>query len=93
LVCFDNHRLERVNLKKVRGLAKVAGTMVTVGGATLMTLVKGPVIKLPWIDTANNHSSFDGLNQQNPIKGAMMVASGCVCWAAFVILQVSTIFH
>ncbi|KAJ8428085.1 hypothetical protein Cgig2_025394 [Carnegiea gigantea] len=84
-------RLERVNIRRVRGLAKVAGTMVTVGGATLMTLVKGPVIKLPWTNTVNNHSSIDGLNQQNPIKGAIMVSSGCVCWAAFVILQATTL--
>lgn len=84
-------RLERVNIRRVRGLAKVAGTMVTVGGATLMTLVKGPVIKLPWTNTTNSHSSIDGLNQQNPIKGAIMVSSGCVCWAAFVILQATTL--
>lgn len=37
-------RTERLDMKKVRCQAKVVGTVVTVGGAMLMTLYKGSSI-------------------------------------------------
>ena len=33
-----------MNFKKVRSIAKVIGTVITVSGALLMTLYKGPII-------------------------------------------------
>ena len=33
-----------MNFKKVRSIAKVVGTIITVSGALLMTLYKGPII-------------------------------------------------
>ncbi|KAL2896958.1 hypothetical protein RDABS01_038742 [Bienertia sinuspersici] len=83
-------RLEKVNLKKVGSLAKVGGTMVTIGGATIMTLIKGPGIKWPW--TAPNLSHTPNISvHQDPIKGALMITSGCMGWAGFVILQAITL--
>ncbi|XP_074289750.1 WAT1-related protein At2g39510-like isoform X1 [Silene latifolia] len=84
-------RLEKVNIKKVRSLAKVVGTLVTVGGATIMTLVKGPVLKLTKGSYHHSSTVSGTLNQQNPLKGAIMVAAGCVCWAGFIILQAVTL--
>ncbi|KMT17529.1 hypothetical protein BVRB_2g037320 [Beta vulgaris subsp. vulgaris] len=83
-------RLEKVNLREVRSLAKVGGTMVTIGGATIMTLVKGPGVKLPWIKRDYNHVTNTSYHQ-DPIKGAIMITSGCMGWAAFVILQAITL--
>lgn len=80
-----------MNLREVRSLAKVGGTMVTIGGATIMTLVKGPGVKLPWIKRDYNHVTNTSYHQ-DPIKGAIMITSGCMGWAAFVILQVSIQF-
>lgn len=81
------NRLEMVNLKKVRSLAKLGGTLVTIGGATMMTFVKGPVINLPW-----NHKSYGHVTSspyhQDTVKGALMIICGCMGWAGFVILQV-----
>ncbi|XP_065012773.1 WAT1-related protein At5g07050-like [Musa acuminata AAA Group] len=41
-------RMEKVDLKKVRFQAKVVGTLVTVAGAMLMTLYKGPLMEMVW---------------------------------------------
>ncbi|CAL9774509.1 unnamed protein product [Musa acuminata subsp. burmannicoides] len=40
--------MEKVDLKKVRYQAKVVGTLVTVAGAMLMALYKGPPVELVW---------------------------------------------
>nr|GEU39459.1 WAT1-related protein At2g39510-like [Tanacetum cinerariifolium] len=39
---------EKVNIKKIHSIRKIDGTLVTVGGATTMTLVVGPTSHLPW---------------------------------------------
>ncbi|KAG5608969.1 hypothetical protein H5410_020250 [Solanum commersonii] len=47
-------RLENVNVWKVGSQAKIIGTIITLGGATIMTLVGGPTIGLPWTKHHNN---------------------------------------
>ncbi|KAK2996342.1 hypothetical protein RJ639_026222 [Escallonia herrerae] len=84
-------RLEKVEIKELRSQGKIVGTLVTVGGAMIMTLVKGPTIALPWTkpkEIANHHSIS---NPQDPIKGALMIAAACFCWAIFIILQAITL--
>ncbi|KAJ8762968.1 hypothetical protein K2173_023097 [Erythroxylum novogranatense] len=39
-------RLETVNFKKMHSVAKVVGTVITMSGAMVMTLYKGPIINL-----------------------------------------------
>lgn len=87
-ICEGFCRLEKVNLRRLHSQAKVVGTLVTVGGAMLMTLVKGPVPDLPWTKGRHYHQSSTS-QQQHPIKGALMITAGCVCWACFLNLQVS----
>ncbi|KAH7537243.1 hypothetical protein FEM48_Zijuj03G0072300 [Ziziphus jujuba var. spinosa] len=80
-------RLEKVKITSVRGLAKILGTIVTVGGAMFMTLVNGPALKLPW-EKQNIHQDAPKLTHpQDTVKGAIMITAGCICWSAFVILQ------
>nr|GMD86095.1 WAT1-related protein At2g39510-like [Ipomoea batatas] len=72
--------------------AKILGTIVTIGGAMIMTLVRGGVIGLPWTKEADHaQSASAGNGMQDPVKGAAMVAAGCCCWASFYILQVITL--
>ncbi|ERN18259.1 hypothetical protein AMTR_s00055p00118130 [Amborella trichopoda] len=37
-------RMEKVNVKKAREQAKIVGTITCVGGATIMTLIRGPTL-------------------------------------------------
>ncbi|XP_015877000.3 WAT1-related protein At2g39510 [Ziziphus jujuba] len=84
-------RLEKVKITSVRGLAKILGTIVTVGGAMFMTLVNGPALKLPW-EKQNIHQDAPKLTHpQDTVKGAIMITAGCICWSAFVILQAITL--
>ncbi|XP_050250392.1 WAT1-related protein At2g39510-like [Quercus robur] len=82
--------LEKVNIRRWRGQAKVLGTIVTIGGAMLMTQVKGPMLNLPWTD-GNGHQESNAANMQDVIKGALMVLAGYFCWSGFFILQAITL--
>ncbi|KAL0329797.1 UNVERIFIED_CONTAM: WAT1-related protein [Sesamum radiatum] len=85
-------RIEKVNLREARSHAKIVGTMVTVGGAMIMTLLSGPVIPLPWTHKSHqSHSSSNSSNHENPIKGALMIAAGCFGYSLFYILQAVTL--
>ena len=77
-----------MNPRSLHSQAKVAGTMVTVGGAMLMTLVNGPALHLPWTEGRQYHQSSTN-QQQHTIRGALMITAGCVSWACFMNLQVS----
>ncbi|XP_061999489.1 WAT1-related protein At2g39510-like [Rosa rugosa] len=75
-------RLENVDYRHPRGLAKVLGTLVTLVGAILFTMVKGPSLTLPWArDHEKNHSS------QPKVKGALFLTLACFCCSCFMILQ------
>ncbi|XP_043699750.1 WAT1-related protein At2g39510-like [Telopea speciosissima] len=84
-------RMEKVNIRRPRSIAKVVGTIVTVGGAMLMTLIKGPSIDLPWTKGTGSQDGTEASVHQQPLKGALMITAGCVCWAGFVILQAITL--
>ncbi|TYH67882.1 hypothetical protein ES332_D06G219700v1 [Gossypium tomentosum] len=82
-------RLEKVDVRKVKCQAKILGTIGTVAGAMIMTMVYGPMLPLPWTKVNNHHQSTntDAKNNEDALKGAVMILVGCVCWACFVILQ------
>ncbi|KAG2730174.1 hypothetical protein I3760_01G280300 [Carya illinoinensis] len=83
--------LEKVSIRRLHSQAKILGTIVTVGGAMLMTLFSGPMLKLPWTNR-NTHQKFtNAANEQDHIKGGLMVIAGSVCWSGFIILQAITL--
>ncbi|KAL0862396.1 hypothetical protein Bca101_041514 [Brassica carinata] len=85
-------RLEKVNIRKIHSQAKILGTVVTVGGAMLMTVVKGPLIPLPWTHPSDDHQASSNLGVKPDLtKGALLIATGCICWAGFVNLQAITL--
>ncbi|OIT00139.1 PREDICTED: WAT1-related protein At2g37460 isoform X1 [Nicotiana attenuata] len=85
-------RLEKVKLTSIRSQAKIIGTIATVAGAMIMTLVQGPVIELFWTKGNSSHESQSGgLNLSHAIKGSLMITIGCFSWAAFMILQAITL--
>lgn len=85
------YRLEKVKLKCIRSQAKVIGTVATVAGAMIMTLIKGPVLELFWTTArANDQQQSGGTSVSHSIKGALMITIGCFSWACFMVLQVYT---
>ncbi|KAL5558388.1 hypothetical protein UlMin_034599 [Ulmus minor] len=83
-------RLERVKIMELRGQAKVIGTLVTLSGALLMTLYKGPVIELFWSKNTTNHGSSDS-SGKHWLAGTLYILIGCVAWACFFVLQSITV--
>lgn len=85
-------RLEKVKLTSIRSQAKLVGTVATVAGAMIMTLVRGPIVELFWTaGNAGHDSQSGGLNLSHAIKGSIMITIGCFSWAAFMILQAITL--
>ncbi|KAM7486169.1 hypothetical protein LguiA_002178 [Lonicera macranthoides] len=54
----------------------IVGTLVTVGGAMIMTLIKGHTIGLPWTKTHTiNSESTSTSVHQDPTKGSIMITA------------------
>ncbi|KAG6419802.1 hypothetical protein SASPL_116314 [Salvia splendens] len=70
-------RLEKVNLKKVHSLAKVIGTTVTVIGAMLITLYKGPAINILFFSHGGHHEAASTAADQHWVTGTIMLL-GCI---------------
>ncbi|XP_023904753.1 WAT1-related protein At2g39510 [Quercus suber] len=83
--------LEKVYLRRLRGQAKVFGTMVTVVGALLMTLVRGPMFNLPWANGNAHQESTSAANKQDITKGALMILASSLSGSGFFILQAITL--
>lgn len=87
-------RLEKVNLKKGASLAKVIGTAITVSGAMVMTLYKGPIVNiLPYHPGGNHHHDnvSSATDNQQWVTGTILLLC-CICsWSAFFIAQSITL--
>ncbi|KAL1553932.1 WAT1-related protein-like protein [Salvia divinorum] len=81
-------RIEKVKWKEIRSHAKIMRTLVTVGGAMMVTLMRGRAIELPWTNKADH---TDGNEGEDPIKGALMITTSCLCYSSFYILQAITL--
>ncbi|KAL5059869.1 hypothetical protein RYX36_031473 [Vicia faba] len=85
-------KLEKIKMKSVHSQAKVVGTLATVAGAMVMTLLRGPILNI--FGTHGNSAQIQhnsGANLQHAIKGSIMITIGCFSCACFMILQTVTL--
>ncbi|KAH0936859.1 hypothetical protein HID58_004320 [Brassica napus] len=84
-------KLEKVIIKRRHSQAKLAGTMVAIGGAMLMTFVKGNVIELPWTSKSRSYNGQSHVmntpKQEDTGKGSIMLVASCFTWSCYIILQ------
>ncbi|KAK6921248.1 EamA domain [Dillenia turbinata] len=74
--------LEKVNILRRDGLAKILGTVAAIGGATIMTLYKGmPVLQ----GISLKEDMF--LSMQNFTLGCLYLLAQCLSWGAWLNLQ------
>ncbi|KAL7091415.1 hypothetical protein ACP275_12G104400 [Erythranthe tilingii] len=88
IACLLRH--EKVKMTSTHSQAKIIGTLISIGGAMIMTLVRGPDLDLPW--TRGNHQDHkNGEDLNNSIKGALMIAIASFAWAGFMISHAITL--
>ncbi|XP_027332391.1 protein WALLS ARE THIN 1-like [Abrus precatorius] len=90
-------RIEQVRLNRKDGLAKVAGTVLCVVGATVITLYKGPTIYSPATrvnssNTRPNLFDFGSLSLgdakgKNWTLGCLYLIGHCLSWSGWLVLQ------
>ncbi|RWR93926.1 WAT1-related protein [Cinnamomum micranthum f. kanehirae] len=90
---FNVHvRLEQVNIMRKDGLAKVLGTIASIGGATIITLYKG----LPLFhhqsqqllgDAVEGSTMFFSPKMGNWTLGCLYLLGNCFAWSGWIVLQ------
>lgn len=78
---------ERVKLNEWRSIAKVVGgSILSVSGAMVMTLYKGPKFWMP----CTREGTLDEMEREshNLLKGSIFLVVACIGWASFYNLQV-----
>ncbi|CAN6231517.1 unnamed protein product [Urochloa humidicola] len=80
-------RLEQVNISKRYGMAKVIGTVVSIGGATVITLYKG----MPLMNFKSSHLLVGSIASSNHVLnwtvGCLFLLDNCFAWSAWMVLQ------
>ncbi|WRX22038.1 EamA domain - like 10 [Theobroma cacao] len=82
-------RLEVVDLRNPRGIAKGLGTCVSLVGVTTMTLYKGPAIKNLWHPII--HIQGKSVIHENWVKGSILTVASCITWSIWYIMQAFTL--
>ncbi|KAL3507668.1 hypothetical protein ACH5RR_033050 [Cinchona calisaya] len=82
-------RLEVIDLRNPRGIAKILGTLVSLAGVLTMTLYKGPILKNPW--RAIVHLNGNTAIHQNWLKGSVLTVASCITWSIWYIMQAYTL--
>ncbi|KAM6552930.1 hypothetical protein CsatB_013692 [Cannabis sativa] len=75
--------MEKVNFQSFRSVAKIIGTIFSVGGAICMALVKGPKLLNTILVLASSISDDENLE-----LGCAFLFISCLCWSFWIIMQV-----
>lgn len=77
-----------MNFRKIHSIAKVVGTVITLAGAMVMTLYKGPAIEIVKAAHSSFHGGSNTATGQHWVTGTLAIMGSISTWAAFFILQV-----
>ncbi|KAL1343882.1 hypothetical protein HN51_017816 [Arachis hypogaea] len=82
-------RIEKVRLDRKDGMAKVAGTVFCVAGASVITLYKGPTIYSPEppLQTAAMSLGAAAEEGKNWTLGCVYLIGHCLSWSGWLVLQ------
>ncbi|XP_023637458.1 WAT1-related protein At5g07050 [Capsella rubella] len=84
-------RMEMLDVKKLWCQAKIGGTVVTVGGAMVMTIYKGPIVELFWTKYMhlqdNEATSSKSSSDKDFLKGSILLIFATLAWASLFVLQ------
>lgn len=91
---FRNFRMESISIKRVHGLAKILGSVLSLAGAITFALVKGPHLGfMKWYPENQNHTSHPLTivhSKGDTIRGSLLMLSANTAWSLWFILQVGT---
>ncbi|WRX09120.1 EamA domain - like 6 [Theobroma cacao] len=82
-------RMEVVNVRSPRGIAKILGTLTSLAGVTIITLYKGPAVHS--LSTAPIHMERLPSVHENLVKGSILIIASCTSWALWFIMQAVTL--
>jgi hypothetical protein len=85
--------MEKLDIKRIRCQAKLVGTVVTVAGAMIMTLYKGPIMEMIWTkhshtQTTDAPAAAEDASNRTWFLGSMFLIIATLAWASLFILQV-----
>jgi hypothetical protein len=80
--------MEIVNVRSLRGVAKIAGAMVSFAGVTTTSIYKGEAIRSLWKAPVHIHGSGVAAAHESWVKGSLLAVASCICWSICFILQV-----
>lgn len=80
-------------MKRLHGLAKVFGVLASVGGASVITLYKGPTIYAPHLSLHQEQflSIFGDDKGKNWNLGGIFLIGHCLCWSGWIVMQASVL--
>ncbi|CAI8584172.1 unnamed protein product [Vicia faba] len=87
---------QKLDIKKLRCQVKVIGTVITVGGAMVMTLYKGQVMNILGSQYMHHPRNYVPENNSDSgekdwVKGSILLIIATFAWSSFFILQVVTL--
>ncbi|KAL3648791.1 hypothetical protein CASFOL_005194 [Castilleja foliolosa] len=83
-------RMEIVNVRSPRGIAKILGTGVSLAGVMTMTLYKGPALKNVG-HALVRIGGGEAVLEENWLKGSILTIASCVTWSMWYIMQACTL--
>ncbi|KAK4280741.1 hypothetical protein QN277_012322 [Acacia crassicarpa] len=82
-------RLEELNIARRDGMAKVIGTIASVGGASVITLYKGPPLlhQIHHLQADFTSETESSMKMQNRTWGCIYLIGHCLSWAGWMVFQ------